>query len=77
MPEWCEVKTEGRIMVRPPPNLTGKSAKDWNKIVDKIYDYELDKAQEELDRFEDKYGPRDETTCLRAQLEAIPPERRE
>jgi serine/threonine protein kinase len=77
LPAWCEIKTEGRISVRPPPNLTGKSARDWEKIVEKLYDQDYDKAVREVDRFEDKYGPRDETTCLRAQLEALPQERQD
>jgi eukaryotic-like serine/threonine-protein kinase len=72
LPDWCEIKTSGGIMVRPPPNLTGKSVKDWSKIVDKLYDHDYDKAARELDRFEDNWGARDETTCLRAQLEALP-----
>jgi serine/threonine protein kinase len=71
LPDWCELDTEGRITIHPPPNLTNKSAKDWEKIVGKIYDREFDKATRELDRFEEKWGARDETTCVRAQLERL------
>ncbi len=70
LPEWCEVDAEG-INVRHPPNLTDKSARDWEKVVDKLYKRDFDKAMRELDRFEEKYGPRDETACLRAQLDRI------
>jgi eukaryotic-like serine/threonine-protein kinase len=74
LPAWCEIKTEGGIMVRPPPNLTGKSAKDWDKVVDKLYERDYDKAAREVERFEEKWGARDETACLRAQLDALPKE---
>ncbi|HEY5950771.1 MAG TPA: serine/threonine-protein kinase [Kofleriaceae bacterium] len=74
LPEWCELETGGRITVHPPPNLTNKSARDWEKVVNKIYDQDFDKAERELDHFEEKYGPRDETACLRAQLKQLPRE---
>jgi serine/threonine protein kinase len=77
LPDWCEITNDGRIMVRPPPNLTERSARDWEKIVDKIYKQDLEKARHELDHFEDKYGPREETQCLRAQLDALPQQPRE
>ncbi|HEY5927102.1 MAG TPA: serine/threonine-protein kinase [Kofleriaceae bacterium] len=75
LPAWCEIS--GRITVHSPPNLTNKSAKDWEKVVDKVYDQEFDKALRELAKFEERYGPREETTCVRAQLENLPAELRE
>jgi hypothetical protein len=58
----------GQIEVRPPPNLGGKSGRDWEKVVDKVYNHEFERALEELDKWERKYGARDETQYLRAQL---------
>jgi tRNA A-37 threonylcarbamoyl transferase component Bud32 len=72
LPPWCELTDDGLITVHPPPNLTEKSAKDWEKIIKRVYEQDFDKAMRELERFEDKYGPRDETACLRAQLERLP-----
>ena len=77
LPVWCQLNDEGHITLYPPPNLTGKSAKDWEKVSRKVYEYEFGKALEELERFESKYGARDETTCLRAQIERLPAEVRE
>ena len=62
----------GQIEVRPPPNLTDRSGRDWEKVVDKIYNGEYDKALRELDKWERKYGEREETQYLRAQLERLP-----
>jgi serine/threonine-protein kinase len=62
----------GQIEVRPPPNLTEKSGRDWERVVDKLYKHEYDKALHELDKFERKYGEREETQYLRAQLERLP-----
>jgi len=76
LPEWCQIN-EGHVTLYPPPNLTNKSAKDWERISRKVYENEFGKALEELERFEDKYGPRDETACLRAQIERLPTELRE
>src|SRR5688572_2388984 len=64
----------GQIEVRHPPNMTGKSGKDWDKVVDKIYNHEFDRALRELDKWEENYGAREETKYLRAQHERLPPE---
>jgi eukaryotic-like serine/threonine-protein kinase len=64
----------GQIMVRPPKNLGGKSSRDWEKVVDKVYDQNFGRALEELDKWERKYGAREETEYLRAQLERLPHE---
>lgn len=68
-----ELPPVGQIEVRPPPNLTDRSGRDWEKVVDKIYNGEYDKALRELDKWERKYGEREETQYLRAQLERLPP----
>ncbi|HEX5063361.1 MAG TPA: hypothetical protein VFV99_28490, partial [Kofleriaceae bacterium] len=65
------------VEVHYPPNLTGKSGRDFEKVVDKIYKNDFDAALRELDKFEDKYGQREETIDLRDQLNRVPrqPER--
>jgi serine/threonine protein kinase len=60
------------VEVHYPPNLTGKSGRDFEKVVDKIYEGDYDKALRELDKWEDKYGQRDETIDLRDQLNRVP-----
>jgi len=77
LPEWCELPEEGHaFMMQPryPPNLTNKSGKDWEKVMRKIYDQDFERAAHELERFEEKYGAREETACLRAQLDRLPKE---
>ncbi|HEU4613021.1 MAG TPA: hypothetical protein VFS15_13115, partial [Kofleriaceae bacterium] len=69
-----ELPPVDQIQVRPPPNLTAKSGRDWERVVDKIYNGEYDKALRELDKWERKYGEREETQFLRAQLERLPME---
>jgi serine/threonine protein kinase len=64
------------ITVRHPPDLRGKEAKDWDKVVDKVYEQKYDEALHKLDEWERRFGERDETRFLRAQLERIPPELR-
>jgi tRNA A-37 threonylcarbamoyl transferase component Bud32 len=72
LPDWCEVEqTDGRMMIRPPPTLTDKSGRDWEKIMRKIYERDYEKAAREVDHFEEKWGARDETTCVRAQIERL------
>jgi serine/threonine protein kinase len=61
----------GEIIVRPPPNLGGKSTRDWDKVVDKVYEREYDAALRELDKWERKYGEREESQYLRAQLDRL------
>lgn len=70
-----EIPTE--ITVRHPADLRGKEAKDWNKIVDKVYEQNYREALRKLDEWERRFGEREETRFLRAQLERLPPELRE
>lgn len=74
LPDEDELPPLGQIQIRHPRDLHGKSARDWDKIVDKVYEHELGKALRELDKFERKHGVTDETRYLRAQLERLPPE---
>ena len=69
-----ELPPAGHIEVKYPPNLTGKSGRDWEKVVDKAYRQDYAGALRELDRWEDRYGAREETSYLRAQLERLPAE---
>ena len=49
-----------------------RAAKDWNKVVDKLYKGELGEATKKLSEFERKWGESDETKSLRDQLPAAP-----
>ena len=60
------------VEVHYPPNLTGKSGRDFEKVVDRIYKGDYDSALRELDKWENKYGQRDETIDLRDQLNRVP-----
>jgi serine/threonine protein kinase len=71
LPDWCELPEEGRFDIRYPTE-PGKAGKDFGKVVDKIYRGDLDEAERELDKWEEKYGSPDEVTCLRAQLRHLP-----
>ena len=50
-----------------------RAAKDWNKVVDKLYKGELGEAAKKLSEFERKWGESEETKSLREQLPAAPP----
>lgn len=67
-----ELPFDGLPAVAYPKNLSGKSARDWEKVVRKVYEERYDKALDELDKWEDKYGPREESQRLRTQLERLP-----
>ncbi|NVB79798.1 MAG: serine/threonine protein kinase [Kofleriaceae bacterium] len=73
-PANAEIPTE--ITVRHPPDLRGKEAKDWDKVIDKVYEQKYDEALRKLDEWERRFGEREETRFLRAQLERLPPELR-
>ncbi len=60
------------ITARPPQGMDGKSAKDWNKIVDKLYEHRFSEARRKLAEFERKYSETPETKDLREQLDALP-----
>ncbi len=45
-----------------------RAAKDWNKVVDKLYKGELGEAAKKLSEFERKWGASEETKSLRDQL---------
>jgi len=60
-----------QITARPPRGMDGKAAKDWNKIVDKLYEHRFSEARRKLIEFEHKYRESPETTDLREQLEAM------
>jgi tRNA A-37 threonylcarbamoyl transferase component Bud32 len=71
-PAWSPLgagSEDGLITARTPPNLTGKSGKDWDKIVQKLYNHDLAEARDKLAEFERKYGRSAETADLAAQLD--------
>jgi serine/threonine-protein kinase len=47
------------------------AAKEWSRIVDRLYDDRLEDALEKLDDWERKFGATDETRSLRAQITAL------
>ncbi len=49
-----------------------RAAKDWNKVVDKLYKGDLGEAAKKLSEFERKWGASEETKSLREQLPASP-----
>ncbi|MEO8841860.1 MAG: serine/threonine-protein kinase [Kofleriaceae bacterium] len=69
----------GQIRAVPPAMPDPHAAKDWNKLVDKLYEHKFDEARRKLDEWEHYWGATDETRSLRRQLDAMPaePERRE
>ena len=60
----------GNIIVRSPAMPDKDAAKDWGKLVDRIYDHDFAEALDRLDDWERTYGTTDETEALRPQLEA-------
>jgi serine/threonine-protein kinase len=69
-PEAPPVDPNAPIRIRHPTNLDRKSAKEWEKVVDKLYERKLDEALEKLYSFERRFGATEETADLRAQIEA-------
>ena len=64
------------MTVRPPPDLSGKAAKDWNKIIEKIEEGELNAARKKLDEWEQRHGRTPESAELARQLEGYHPRER-
>ena len=58
-----------QIELRYPPNMSEKAAHDWEKVARPVYDNNFNEALDKLDEWEDRYGKREETDFLRAQLE--------
>jgi serine/threonine-protein kinase len=63
------------VVATPPPNLTGKAAKEWDHVVEEVHRGHVDGARHHLDDFERRFGATAETRALRDQLDALPPER--
>jgi hypothetical protein len=61
----------GQIVVRSPAMPDDEAAKDWGKLVDRIYDHDFAEALGRLDDWERTYGATEETQALRPQLEAL------
>jgi len=62
----------GQIRVVPPAMTDPHAAKDWNKLVDKLYEHEFGEARRKLADWEHHWGATDETRSLRRQLDAMP-----
>ena len=64
-------------LVRPgkarPPQLTSReSAKDWDKVMDKLYRRQFGEARQKLAEWETKHGETEETRDLASQLDELP-----
>ncbi len=59
------------IQAMPPAGLSGKSEKEWRKVVDKLRERAWGEALDKLARFEDRFGASPETQSLRDQIEAV------
>ncbi len=56
----------------PPPDLDGRSAKDWRKVADKVHKGDFGEALDKLREFERKHGASRESAALRQWLERHP-----
>jgi hypothetical protein len=70
--DYAEVPSQ--IDATPPPNLNGRSARDWNHIVEELERGHFEGARHKLDEFERRWGGTPETQHLRDQLERLPPD---
>ncbi len=61
------------IRARPPELTSEEAAKDWDKVIDKLYKRQFGEARKKLAEFEDKHGQTAETRDLASQLDALPP----
>jgi len=68
------IPAASELVATPPANLNGKSAKEWNHIVDELRRGHVDGARHHLDDFERHFGETPETRSLRDRLDALPPE---
>ncbi|MCE9572712.1 MAG: protein kinase [Deltaproteobacteria bacterium] len=59
------------IQANPPAGLTGKSEKEWRKVVDKLREHAWGEALDKLAHFEERFGASPETAALREQIEAV------
>jgi serine/threonine protein kinase len=62
---------DSTITATPPDGLRGRSAKDWNQIVDSLYAGDFEGARARLAEFERRYGRSQETADLAKQLEQL------
>jgi serine/threonine-protein kinase len=64
----------GQIRAVTPRITDQRAAKDWNKLVEKLYDHKFDEARRKLDDWERTWGETEETRSLGRQLDAMPAE---
>jgi hypothetical protein len=60
------------IRARPPELTSEEAAKDWDKVVDKLYKRQFGEARRKLAEWETKHGETAETRDLASQLDALP-----
>jgi eukaryotic-like serine/threonine-protein kinase len=60
------------IRARPPELTSEESAKDWDKVIDKLYKRQFGEARRKLAEWETKHGETPETRDLASQLDALP-----
>jgi tRNA A-37 threonylcarbamoyl transferase component Bud32 len=67
----------GELRVVTPEIATKdrRAGKDWNKLVEKLYEGKLEDAMKKLAEFERKWGESDETKSLHEQLSTLPARR--
>lgn len=71
-PAELEDPPPGQIRAVTPPLTDQRAAKDWHKLVEKLYDHKFDEARRKLDDWDRTWGETRETRSLRRQLDALP-----
>jgi serine/threonine protein kinase len=72
LPVGANDETPTTIDATPPPSTSGKSAKDWRRIIEELQRGNYSGARRKLDDWERKYGEYPETQRLRSQIDALP-----
>jgi hypothetical protein len=59
-------------IIAPPPDVSGKAARDWNRLVEELQRGHYEGARHKLDDYERKWGATAKTEALREQLDTLP-----
>jgi hypothetical protein len=62
----------GQLRIVTPPMPDPEAAKEWRKLVDKLYEHKFDEGRAKLDDWERKWGATEETMSVRRQIDAMP-----
>jgi len=60
------------IRAKTPQLTTEEAARDWRRVVDKLYEQRFGEARQRLAEWETKYGETEETRDLAKQLDGLP-----